>query len=73
MIPLVLGCLIGGCLDVPIDNRPLHRQIWEDQLNRNEHVYSCYSEGKFYENCNERNPWGFEEDDTERDRNWRND
>ena len=33
MIPLALGCLIGGCLDIPIDTRPLHRQIWEDQIN----------------------------------------
>ena len=32
MIPFVLGCIVGGCLDVPIDTRPIHRQIIEDQL-----------------------------------------
>ena len=33
MIPLTLACLIGGCLDIPIDTRSIPRQIWEDQIN----------------------------------------
>ena len=32
MIPLLLGCIVGGCLDMPIDTRPIHRQIIQDQL-----------------------------------------
>ena len=70
MIPLALGCIIWGCLDVPIDTRPIYRQVWEDQLNRQERVYSCYSGGKYYQDCRERDPWGFgkdEEDDSFRD------
>ena len=44
MIPLLLGCIVGGCLDVPIDTRPIHRQIIEDQLTSKPVVES--------------NPWG---------------
>ena len=65
MIPLALGCLLGGCLDMPIDTRPLHTQIWEDQLGGNERVYSCNSGGKFYPDCSKRDPWGFEENETD--------
>lgn len=75
MIPLLLFCVFGGCLDAPVDNRPIYTQIWEDQLNRQEETHSCYSEGKLYENCNDRDPWGFDEneEEEEEDLNWRND
>lgn len=33
MIPLALYCIFGGCLTAPIDTRPLHRQIIQDQFN----------------------------------------
>ena len=59
MIPLLLGCIVGGCLDVPIDTRPIHRQVIEDQLTSK--PVSDY------------NPWGFELDDEDTDSNWRND
>lgn len=32
MIPLTLFCIFSGCLDIPIDTRPLHVQIYEDQI-----------------------------------------
>ena len=57
MIPLLLGCIVGGCLDVPIDTRPIHRQIIEDQLTPKPTV--------------ERNPWGFDIEDEDNDKNWR--
>ena len=54
MIPLTLACIIGGCLDFPIDNRPIHRQILDDQFGRKEEVRkSCYINGKFYKQCPE--------------------
>ncbi len=39
MIPLALYCIFGGCLSAPIDSRPLHRQIIEDQFNGTSNNY----------------------------------
>jgi len=39
MIPLALYCIFGGCLTAPIDTRPLHRQIIEDQFNGSSNNY----------------------------------
>ena len=33
MIPLLLFCVFGGCLDQPVDTRPIFTQIYEDQIN----------------------------------------
>ena len=44
MIPLALYCIFGGCLTAPIDTRPLHRQIIEDQFNgtrNNRYDFEC--------------------------------
>ena len=56
MIPLTLACILGGCLDVPIDNRPIHRQILEDQFSSRTkpNKYSCYRNGEFYVDCSHR-------------------
>ena len=65
MIPLILGCLVGGCLDVPIDSRPLHQQIYQDQLSPGR-VVSCWGgeDGKtYYPDCRDWDPWGFDENE----------
>lgn len=52
MIPLTLACIIGGCLDVPVDTRPLHRQIYEDQIRGRQTVRAaCYVGETFYKVC----------------------
>lgn len=53
MISLTVACIIGGCLDIPIDTRPIHRQILDDQFGRKEQVQSCYINGKFHKQCPE--------------------
>ena len=59
MIPLLIGCVFGGCLDVPIDTRPIHQQVIQDQLTPKP--------------VNDRNPWGFEFDDEDETETWRYD
>jgi len=70
MLPLTIACIFGGCLDMPIDTRPLHTQIWQDQLGGNERVVSCYSGNKFYEDCSKRDPWGFGENENDYDQDF---
>lgn len=64
MIPLILFCVVGGCLDQPIDNRPIHRQIMQDQLSKPA-VSSCYYGDKYYKDCRDADPFGFGDDDEE--------
>jgi len=58
MIPLALGCIIGGCLDVPINinNRGPFEQAVEQLRRQNPGSptnLSCYIEGEFYVSCPE--------------------
>ncbi len=61
MIPLILFCVVGGCLDQPIDNRPIGRQLG-DQFAKPE-VVSCYYGDTYYKDCRDANPFGFNLDD----------
>lgn len=65
MISLTLACLLGGCLDQPMDFTG--REPWEiigDEFNRvnpkDEPVSSCYKRGVFYKQCPQVNysEWG---------------
>lgn len=52
MIPLALMCVLGGCLDQPIDNRSAQQQL-QDKF-RSTPTYSCYgSDGTFYADCSD--------------------
>ena len=71
MIPLILFCVVGGCLDQPVDNRPLWRQVQQDQFTPAP-IVSCYHGDKYYEDCSDANPFGFnlEEDDEHSGSRW---
>ena len=62
MIPLAIYCIFGGCLTAPIDTRPIHRQIIQDQLTPSE-ITSCYHGDTYYKDCRDANPFGFNLDD----------
>jgi len=54
MISLTLACILGGCLDIPIDTRDPHeiiRDEWNRQTTRRESSSSCYIRGEFYQQC----------------------
>lgn len=58
MIPLALGCILSGCLDVTINVN--NREPWEqvaDEFRRQNPPQatnpSCYIEGEFYKSCPE--------------------
>lgn len=54
MIPLTMMCLLGGCLDLPVDTRSPERQI-KDSISRQfpgrQARISCYVDGVFYYDC----------------------
>jgi len=53
MIPLAMMCLLGGCLDLPIDNRKPERIIQESISKQfpDRVTVSCYVDGTFYRDC----------------------
>ncbi len=52
MIPLALMCVLGGCLDQPIDNRTPQQQVRSQFSSKP--TYSCYGyDGTFYKDCSE--------------------
>lgn len=58
MIPLLIGCVFGGCLDVPVNvnNREPWEQVAAEFGRQNPPKMknpSCYIDGEFYKSCPE--------------------
>jgi len=60
MVPVLLFCVLGGCLDQPIDTRTPERRIRD--VFSEAPITSCYGrDGEYYKDCRDYDPYGFKE------------